>query len=195
VRIVGFNGTSERYAAAQVTYPEQGATREVLPVGYRHVHKHDRIGTGSATFRCAVEALYSWRMHRGAGLGIASAPPVLEPGAVVVLRLGPPVVGIVVPCRVIYVVNEPDRRGFAYGTLPGHPETGEEAFIVSLDDHDEVHLTIRAFSRPTALLARAAGPLNRAVQNLVTDRYVRALRNLASPGRNGRSGPETQRLR
>ena len=27
------------------------------------------------------------------------------------------------PCRVVYVIDEPDVRGFAYGTLPGHPES------------------------------------------------------------------------
>jgi uncharacterized protein (UPF0548 family) len=31
-----------------------------------------------------------------------------------------------VPCRVVYVVDEPRRAGFAYGTLPGHPEIGGE---------------------------------------------------------------------
>jgi uncharacterized protein (UPF0548 family) len=35
------------------------------------------------------------------------------------------------PCRVIYVVDQADQFGFAYGTLPGHPETGEVAFMVA----------------------------------------------------------------
>ncbi|SIP67631.1 hypothetical protein BN9982_740001 [Mycobacterium tuberculosis] len=30
------------------------------------------------------------------------------------------------PCRVVYVIDEPDVRGFGYGTLPGHPVSGEE---------------------------------------------------------------------
>lgn len=34
------------------------------------------------------------------------------------------------PCRVVYTVTESRRRGFAYGTLPGHPECGEEAFVI-----------------------------------------------------------------
>jgi uncharacterized protein (UPF0548 family) len=44
------------------------------------------------------------------------------PGTDVLAHLGP----IRVPCRVVYVLDEPERRGFAYGTLPGHPESGEE---------------------------------------------------------------------
>ena len=27
-------------------------------------------------------------------------------------------------CRIVAVVDEPDRYGFAYGTLPGHTERG-----------------------------------------------------------------------
>jgi uncharacterized protein (UPF0548 family) len=34
-------------------------------------------------------------------------------------------------CRVIYTITAPRRKGFAYGTLPGHPECGEEAFTIS----------------------------------------------------------------
>jgi uncharacterized protein (UPF0548 family) len=168
-----------RYTGAEVTYPEHGATSGALPPGYRHVQRRERIGTGEAAFRRAVAALTTWTMHRGAGLTVLSAPPTAEPGSVVVMRLGPPVVGIVVPCRVMYAVDEPDRGGFAYGTLPGHPERGEEAFMVTRTGDDEVHLTIRAFSRPANLLVRLAGPLNHAVQDFVAGRYIRVLRDRA----------------
>jgi uncharacterized protein (UPF0548 family) len=178
MRIVGRNVDVEGFAGAALTYPEHGATRGDLPAGYRHVVRRDRVGTGAAAFRRAADALNGWRMHRRAGLTVVSAPPAAAPGSTVVLRLGPAIVGIVVPCRVVYVVDEPDRCGFAYGTLPGHPETGEEAFIVDRTA-DAVHLTIRAFSRPATPLVRIAGPLNHAVQRIVTARYVRALRTLA----------------
>jgi len=168
----------DRWTAAEVTYPEQGATRGALPPGYRHAERRDRLGAGSAAFDRAADAVNAWRMHRGAGFTVLSAPATAEPGATVVMRLGPPMVGIVVPCRVIYTVDEPNRRGFAYGTLPGHPVTGEEAFVVGIDDSGEVYLTIRAFSRGSTPLARATGPLGRTFQNLMTGRYVRALRKL-----------------
>ena len=50
-------------------------------------------------------------------------------GSEVIVHLGP----VRAPCRVVYVVDEPDRRGFAYGTLPGHAESGEERFVVRYD--------------------------------------------------------------
>jgi uncharacterized protein (UPF0548 family) len=166
----------EKYATAELTYAVRGATRATLPPGYRHLSRRERIGTGPATFRRAVEALNGWHMHRSAGLAIVSATPTADVGSVTVMRPGLPVVGVVLPCRVVYVVNEPGRRGLAYGTLPGQPEQGEEAFVVELSTDGQVHLVIRAFSRPATLLARAGGPLTRAIQSLITDRYVRALR-------------------
>ena len=92
-----------------------------------------------------------------------------------VLRLGWGAVGVNAPVRVVYVVDEGGRKGFAYGTLPGHPESGEEAFVVDLGQDGRVTLTISAFSRPSSLLARWGGPLSRGVQRWVTDRYLRAV--------------------
>jgi uncharacterized protein (UPF0548 family) len=57
--------------------------------------------------------------------------------------------------------------------LPGHPETGEEAFILNLRDDGEVTFTIRAFSRLATAVAKLVGPLGRAAQDLMTRRYLR----------------------
>jgi uncharacterized protein (UPF0548 family) len=65
-------------------------------------------------------------------------------------------------CRVVYVVDEPARFGFAYGTLRGHLLHGEERFLVehNLAD-DTVCFDILAFSRPARLLARLGYPIVR----------------------------------
>ena len=53
------------------------------------------------------------------------------------------------PCRIVGVIEEEeDRWGFAYGTLPGHFEQGEEAFVVSRSTDGRVHFEVTAFSRP-----------------------------------------------
>ena len=61
-------------------------------------------------------------------------------------------------CRIVYVVDEPgpiSRFGFAYGTLPGHVEAGEERFLIEWDHGDDsVWYDILAFSRPNHLLSR-----------------------------------------
>jgi uncharacterized protein (UPF0548 family) len=106
---------------------------------------------------------------------VAASPATAGPGTVVLLGLGAGVIRIVAPCRVIYAVHEPYRRGFAYGTLPGHPERGEEAFIIEQHHDGTVTFTITAFCAPATLLARAAGPAGRAVQRRITSRYLHAL--------------------
>lgn len=77
--------------------------------------------------------------------------------------------------RVVYVVDEPDRVGFAYGTLHGHPESGEEAFIVEHRDDDSVWFVLRSFSRASNGLYRLGSPMLRAQQRRYTKRYLRAL--------------------
>jgi uncharacterized protein (UPF0548 family) len=72
------------------------------------------------------------------------------------------------------VIDEPHRRGFAYGTLPGHPESEEEAFVLTRRDDGGTTFTITAFSRPVSIPAKLAGPLGRRVQDAVTHRYLRA---------------------
>ncbi len=79
------------------------------------------------------------------------------------------------PVRVVYVIDEPDRVGFAYGTMVGHPASGEESFIVEKRDDDSVWLTVRAFSRPSTWLYRLGWPILRRQQTKFTKRYLRAL--------------------
>jgi uncharacterized protein (UPF0548 family) len=71
--------------------------------------------------------------------------------------------------RIVYVIDEPRRFGFAYGTLPGHVERGEERFSVDWRDDDTVWYDLEAFSRPGYWGARLAKPLARRLQR----RFVR----------------------
>ena len=71
-------------------------------------------------------------------------------------------------CRVVYVVDESgpiSKFGFAYGTLPGHVESGEERFLVEWDrGGDGVWYDILAFSRPNRFSARLGYPVVRRLQ-------------------------------
>jgi len=167
--------------AAPLTYAEVGATRAgPMPAGhYGHLCRDLRLGSGRELFDRAVAALFDWRMHEEAGLAVVHADGRAAPGVVVVLRAGWGPLSLTIPCRVVYTVEETDRRGFAYGTLPGHPESGEEAFMIVMTGTGDVRIQIRAFSRPLSPLARAGGPLTRLIQQYATDRYVSALRRLA----------------
>jgi uncharacterized protein (UPF0548 family) len=169
----GLQGALAEYRGMEPTYEPVGATSGDLPHGYSHTQRRVRIGEGQVAFDRAAQTLLTWEMHRRSGLAVATDGPA-QPGRTVVLGLG---IGLslVIPCRVIYVVDEPSRHGFAYGTLPDHPERGEEAFVVTRDDDASVWFEITAFSRPGALLMRWAGPVGRAIQSVATSRYERAL--------------------
>ena len=160
--------------AARLTYPEVGRTDGVPPPGYRTFTRSVVLPVGT-DFPSVTRDLFRWQVHRRAGLHVAASSDPLEPDAVVVLGIGFGWLAVHAPCRVVRVVTEPRRTGFAYGTLPGHPECGEEAFVLERRDDGSVTFTISAFSRPASTLARLAGPLARRVQDAVTARYLRAL--------------------
>lgn len=161
---------------AELTYPEIGGTRTEMPAGYRHLRRVATIGTGEDRFSWAADIVLRWGMQRRAGLRVRSSSDTVTTGGVAVLTLGFGGLGLQAPVRVVYVVDEPDRSGFAYGTLPGHPESGEEAFMVGLQPDDTVIVTVTGFSRPSSRLSKLAGPLKPVAQEWVTGRYLRALR-------------------
>jgi uncharacterized protein (UPF0548 family) len=156
-----------------LTYPEVGATAGELPAGYQHLHASRAVGTGRQLFDQCAETIMTWGVQRGAGLLVVPGLRVTD-GAEnrIALRLGP--LRTWAPCRVVYVVDEQDRKGFAYGTLRGHPECGEESFVVTFED-DVVRFEVTAFSRPARWFARLGGPVTRLVQRRVTERYLRAV--------------------
>ena len=164
-----------RLRAADLTYAEAGATAGVLPPGYHHLRRTVGIGSGAQVFTAAAGALAGWQVHARAGLHVSASAVTAELGGVVVLGLRLGAIRIGAPCRVVYVIDEPDRHGFAYGTLPGHPERGEEAFLVRRHHDGTVTFTITAFSRPASALAKAAGPVGRGIQRRITSRYLRAI--------------------
>jgi len=169
------------------SYPEVGATEEggPLPAGYRHLRYRTRLGFGQDVFEAAGESVLTWRMHRAAGVGLEATGPRAAPGVGVRVLLGRGRLGLAAPCEVVWAVEEPARLGFAYGTLAGHPECGEEAFLVELAPDGQVWFTVSAFSRPARWYTRAAGPLVPLFQRLYALRCGRVLRRLAALGGSG----------
>ena len=80
--------------------------------------------------------------------------------------------------RVVYVVDESDCAGFAYGTLPAHPEEGEEAFLLRRRD-GRVRFEIVAFSKPRHPLTRIGAPVARFLQLRTNNLYLETMRRLA----------------
>ena len=158
--------------AMPLTYAEVGATEGTLPVDYRHLKASAVIGHGRQRFEEAADAVMRWGMLRGAGIRVEATTEVAAVGSEVLVGLGP----LRAPCRVVYVVDEPDRRGFAYGTLRGHPQIGEELFAVRYDPvAGAVYAEVTAFSRHGTWWSRLAGPATSLAQRVISRRYLRAL--------------------
>ena len=159
-------------SALQLTYRDVGATAGPLPDGYHHVRKSAVIGHGRPRFEQAAARVMRWGMLRGAGVRVDASSEVAAVGSEVLVGLGP----LHAPCRVVYVVDDTDRRGFAYGTLPGHPESGEELFAVRYDPAtDEVNAEVVAFSRHATWWSRLGSPVTSLAQRVITTRYLTAL--------------------
>jgi uncharacterized protein (UPF0548 family) len=156
-----------------LTYQQVGVTSQggPAPAGF-HRHQAECTVGGPDVFAPAKQALTAWRAQRGAGAEVW--PDVFGEGETVLVSVGLGPLRLVAPCRIVWIVDEPDRFGFAYGTLPGHPECGEEAFVVERGS-DATTLRITAVSKGAAWYARTAGPLARLVQRTMTRRYGRSL--------------------
>jgi uncharacterized protein (UPF0548 family) len=159
-----------------LTYREVGATREParMPTSAHRLTVREPVGT-AADFEAAAELVLTFGMQRGAGFRVESTGPRAEEGTELTVRawIGP--VRMTAPARVVYVVDEPTRRGFAYGTLPGHPESGEELFLVERVG-DRTWAEVRAFSRPGRWYVALGGPVVRRLQHRAALRYIDAVR-------------------
>ena len=119
-----------------------------------------------------------WQPQKGAGVEVVPGDARVDENETVILLLRAAGLCAPAPCRVVYVVDEADQFGFAYGTLPGHPEMGEVAFMVS-KAAEEITFRVLSFSRTVDPLARLGTPLTRWVQKRVTRQYLTALAQAA----------------
>lgn len=168
---------------AELTYTDVGATLDGrFPTGYRHGRHEIHLGHGQEVFDRATAALRDWAAHRGVGMRVTADEPDLVVGAhvVVVVPLGP--LAAVARCRIVAVLDEVDRFGFAYGSLPGHPEHGEEAFVVQRAPDGAVAFVVTVFFRHADLLVRLGGPVADAMQRRFTHRYLHAFRRIVTEG-------------
>ncbi len=158
------------------SYPDVGATAGAFPEGYRHVRHTVGLGHGREVFDRAAEGLRRWQAHVRAGVSVTPTDAVVEEELAVMLTVPVAMLYVTVACRVVYVVDEPTRSGFAYGTLPHHVIEGEEAFVVERDEGDDaVRFGVSAFLRPRGPVIRAVAPVVEALDHRVVRRYLQGL--------------------
>jgi uncharacterized protein (UPF0548 family) len=155
------------------------------PPGYRYLQRRILVGsvppgTADRSFERARALLQAWGPQVGAGMRVEGAPTPFSVGATAVIttRIGG-VLPMRAPLRVCWVIDERDRAGFAYETLPGHPELGKESFVVTREvDGDgfvQVWFTVTAYSKAAAWYSRLGGPVTRIIQKRYANKYLRAM--------------------
>ncbi|MBC9956182.1 DUF1990 domain-containing protein [Yimella sp. cx-51] len=164
---------TSRLLAAPLSFTRAARSEGEAPAGYNHLSRS--VTLTRRDFDGAARHLFEWQMHCKAGLRVQASDIPLHQDTVVLMQWGPAPLALRIPCRVLEVIDEPRRRGFAYGTLPGHPEAGEERFILEQLEDGRILFTITAYSRPASTLAKVGGPITRAAQNFMTHRYLTAL--------------------
>ncbi|HEY8294945.1 MAG TPA: DUF1990 domain-containing protein [Micrococcaceae bacterium] len=188
-----------------LTYPQRGLSQTLddgggWPVGYARVEHRVRVGRGAEAYGRLARGILGWGIQRGAGLTVTGADggeagtmaaASMQPGGRVVCGFGLGRLRLPVPCEVVWVEKpaavvvlpdgqtRPQRCGFGYGTLPGHPASGEEAFIARIEADGSVHFEVLAFSKPSGLIYKLGGPVTALSQRFVTQRYLNAARALA----------------
>lgn len=178
--------TEKRLARGALNYPGIGSTQDGMPPeGFPCLVTQAYLGEGSATFHRVARGILAWELQRRSGLRVRAESDAVVPGARVVSGFGVGPFRINAPCEVVWV-RQPapgagaQSAGFGYGTLPGHPARGEEAFEVTIDDRGRVLFKITAFSKPANWFYAAGGLLTRAAQRHVTSRYIEGARQLAT---------------
>lgn len=151
-------------ARLDFTYAETGATSVTAPANYVVDHIRIRLGKGEAVLHRAKIGLKGWKQFDLGWLKAFPADTPIRSGEVVAVVARTFGLWSVNAARIVDVVDEPRRFGFAYGTLPGHVEKGEERFLVEHADDDTVWYDILAFSQPRHLLTKIGYPLVRRLQ-------------------------------
>ncbi|NUU31425.1 DUF1990 domain-containing protein [Arthrobacter sp. C9C5] len=178
--------TGPRIADGELNYPGIGATEDgTAPDGFHRFQTRAQLGQGYRTYRRVADGILAWQIQRRSGLRVRVETEAVESGARIVNGFGIGPFRINAPCEVVWVRrpdpgDAPQSAGFGYGTLPGHPERGEEAFEVSIDAAGAVTFTVTAFSRHANWFYAAGGAVARAAQRLITSRYLRSAQELAA---------------
>ncbi len=150
------------------SYSAVGATATTPPAGYVVDHTRIQLGQGEAVFHSARDALQHWEQFRLGWVEAWSPDTPIQTGEVVAVMGRALGLWWLNSARIVYSVDESgpvSKFGFAYGTLPGHVESGEERFLVEWNRADDsVWYDILAFSRPNYFLARMGYPVVRRMQ-------------------------------
>jgi len=168
-------------SSEEFTYVDVGGTKQDPPMGWLVDHNRVLIGGSGSDWTKAREAIRTWKMFELGWVELCWPDTPIETGlnvAVLVNQLG---FFSLNAARIVYTIDQPDRFGFAYGTLESHAESGEERFMIERDpETQEVWYDLYAFSRPNHMLARIGYPYARHLQKRFAADSLAAMRRIVA---------------
>lgn len=157
-------------ALAHETTNEAGLLYRKLPNGFATKTWRRPIDHGD--FERASAGIRAWAGHRHAGIGRVPDMSPIRLGETLALAIPVGPISVSATARIVEIIDEPDRYGFAYSTLPHHPEDGEESFIVTRHPNGELEMIVTAVWRGAAVANHVIPPLTRFLQNRAIGRYL-----------------------
>ncbi|HEX4321954.1 MAG TPA: DUF1990 domain-containing protein [Acidobacteriaceae bacterium] len=136
-----------------------------VPPGYVRGHMRTQIGRGREAFEAARAAFRQWKQFDVGWVRVANPEVPVEQEEIVAVEAHTFGLWSVNYSRILYVIDEPGRFGFGYGTTPMHVERGEERFLIEYYPvSGEVYYDLLAVSQPAHWLVKLAGLLARGKQ-------------------------------
>lgn len=153
------------------------------PKGYTLDYYSIAIGEGDQVWQKAKEALQQWQHFPPSFTKIYQNTPdttKIAEGNVVVVMIY--ILGLWWrnTAKIVYTFDEPNRFGFAYGTLQDHAEKGEEAFWISKDKDSNITYHIHAISKPKFWAAKLAYPLTRKYQRKFARESIQNMKDICA---------------
>jgi uncharacterized protein (UPF0548 family) len=146
------------------SYKELKGTTTKKVQGYNNDLNTLHIGQGDLVWEKAKKSLQNWQQFPFSWTKIYNNKTPLKEGNVVAVLFRLFGIWWINAARIVYSFDENDRFGFAYGTLHGHVESGEECFWIDRDTTGNVYYHIKAFSKPAFWGAKLAYPIARRYQ-------------------------------
>lgn len=150
-----------------LSYSENCMTKETDKSfkGYKFDCHRIKLGKGQRVYKAAIKALQAWQQFNLGWVEIANNGAPIKPGTTAIIVVSMKLFWVMCACKIVYLLEDQHKFGFAYGTLEGHPESGEELFLVEFNPEDEsVWYEIRAFSKPGLILVSLVYPFTRGMQ-------------------------------
>lgn len=168
-------------AIAQEPTNATGLLDRAVPDGFDQKSWHRPVAHDD--FEAAAAAITQWRGHRAAGITHRPATPAIAEGTTLALAIPVGPISVTATCRIVRVIDEADRFGFVYSTLPHHPVDGEESFIVARRHDGTVDITVTAMWQPAMLANHLCPPLTRWLQSRAINRYLDGIATFADQPR------------